>query len=84
MIGELDRIETAGLNILLDRVKGGSIRTFLEKDELVSLEVISLKTKTTSTLKEKSVEATIDIKVKGTLGDNMTFNKKLIVTFYKR
>lgn len=84
MIGELDRIETAGLNILLDRVKGGSIRTFIEKDELVSLEVISLKTKTTSTLKEKSVEATIDIKVKGTLGDNMTFNKKVDRNFLQK
>lgn len=72
MVGELNEIETAGLNMLINHVNGGSIRAFLNDEELVSLEVFKLKTETTPKLDGKKLEADIEIEVKGTLADNMT------------
>src|SRR5699024_6946234 len=45
MVGELDKLETAGLNLLLNNVKGGSIQVNLDdaEDEKVSIEISKLK-----------------------------------------
>lgn len=77
MVGELDKIETAGLNLLLNHVKGGSIQVHLDdaEDEKVSIEISKLKTKTTPTWTKDQLDVTIETKIKGKLGDNMTSNK---------
>lgn len=75
MVGELDKIETAGLNLLLNNVKGGSIQVNMDENEKVSLEISKLKTKTMPKLTEDKLGVTIQTKIKGTLGDNMTTDK---------
>lgn len=75
MVGELDKEETAGLNLLLNNVQGGSIQVDLDENEKVSIEIGKLKTKTTPKLTGDKVDVMVEVKVNGTLGDNMTPNK---------
>lgn len=75
MIGHLNNLETAGLNILLNNVKGGSIQVTWDKDEKASIEISSLKTKTIPKLTNNELDVTITVEIVGTLGDNMTANQ---------
>src|SRR5699024_11844486 len=75
MVGELDKEETAGLNLLLNNVQGGSIQVDLDENEKVSMEINKLKTKTTPKLTGDKVDVIVEVKINGTLGDNMTPNK---------
>ena len=75
MVGELDRTETAGLNILLNHVKGGNIQVNLNDEEKISLEIATLKTKLNPTLNGSKVDVAIQVEMEGTLADNMTPRK---------
>lgn len=72
LVGELSRNETAGLNILLDRVNGGNIQVDLNEQEKISLELEKLKTKIKPILKGNELFVTVDTEINGTLADNMT------------
>lgn len=72
MVGELDYGETAGLNLLLDQVKGGAIEVKLNEKEKVSIEIKKAKTKTVPKLSDNKLDVTIQTKITGTLADNIT------------
>src|SRR5699024_10323216 len=74
MVGKLDKLETAGMNLLLNNIKGGSVQTKLD-GEKVSVEILKLKTKTIPTLKDHQLDVSIHTEVEGTLADNMTSSK---------
>lgn len=82
MVGKLDSLETAGLNILLNNINGGSIQVILGEDKKVSLEISNLKTKTIPKLVGNQLEVSIETKFDGTLADNLTSNT-INETFYK-
>lgn len=72
MVGELNKTETTGLNLLLNQVKNGSIQVNLDEKEKASLEIHKLNTKTIPKMTGNQLEATIHVKVEGILADNMT------------
>ena len=83
MVGQLDLNETAGLNWLLNQVKGGSISVAVDNNEKISLEISSAKTTIEPYLRGHELEADVHIQVEGTLADNMT-TKKVNKSFFKR
>lgn len=72
LVGELNRRETAGLNILLNQINGGNIRINLPQNEKVSLEITKLKTKVEPLFRDGQLNVTVNTKVEGILADNMT------------
>lgn len=72
MVGQLSNTETAGLNLLSNNVKGGSIQVNLTENDKISIEILKLTTKTKPTLQDNKLHVTILTDITGTLADNMT------------
>lgn len=74
MVGKLNAHETVGLNILLNKAKGGSKTVSLTDKEKVSIEINKSKTKINPTLNENQLQAHIEVEIEGTLANNPTTN----------
>src|SRR5699024_9561677 len=72
MVGELNKTETTGLNLLLNHVENGNIQVNFNEKEKVSLEIHTLKTKTIPRLNGNQLNATIQLEIEGILGGNIT------------
>lgn len=78
MVGKLNTDETVGLNVLLNKVKGGSKTVSRSKTvslndkEKISVEIKKLETEINPTLDGNQLEAYLKIEIEGTLADNTT------------
>lgn len=72
MVGKLNTHETVGLNVLLNKAKGGGETIFLNDKEKVSIEIKKSKTKITPKLNGNKFKAHLKIEIEGTLADNTT------------
>lgn len=72
MVGKLNTDETVGLNVLLNKVKGGSKTVSLNDKEKISVEIKKLETEINPTLDGNQLEAYLKIEIEGTLADNTT------------
>lgn len=72
MVGKLNTHETVGLNILLNKAKGGGRTVSLNDKEKVSLEIKKSETKIKPILNGNQLNAHLNIKIEGTLADNTT------------
>lgn len=71
-VGELNSHETVGLSWLINDVQGGSITVKDINDHPISLEITTADVKFHPNLKGKDLDVDIEVKVEGTLADNMT------------
>lgn len=81
MVGKLNIRESAGLNWLLNQVKGGTITVELGEKRRTSIEVTYAKTKLEPCLDGNRLKVDIYTNIKGTLADNVTrdiLNKSFI------
>ncbi|WP_147534314.1 Ger(x)C family spore germination protein [Bacillus marasmi] len=72
MVGKLNKKESAGLNWLLDYVKGGSVSVEIDPQSRFSLEVTDAKTKIKPYIEGNQLKVDIHTKVVGTFADNVT------------
>ncbi|MBO0999655.1 Ger(x)C family spore germination protein [Bacillus sp. SD075] len=72
MVGKLNTLETVGLNILLNQVKGGDTTISLNDKEKVSIEIRKSETQIRPTLDGNQLKAHLKIEIEGTLADNTT------------
>ena len=72
MVGRLDTKETVGLNILLNKAKGGTTTVTWNDQDKVSIEVNKSNTEILPTLQGKHLKAKVKVDVEGNLADNMT------------
>jgi len=72
MVGELNVREAAGLNWLLNKIKGGTITVILKQPKRASIEVTKAKTVVKPTLIGNQLKVEVYTNIKGTLADNMT------------
>lgn len=74
MVGKLNTHETVGLNVLLNKAKGGSKTVSLNDKEKVSVEIKKSETEINPTLDGNQLKAHLKIEIEGTLADNTTKN----------